>query len=286
MSSSLPLPDGRSLSYVDLGAADGPVVLVLDGPGSRGLARAAARAAGDLDLGIRLIAPDRPGFLGSTAVDGKSFAGVAADLLVLADRLGLERFGLLGQSGGTPYALALAAAAGDRVTGLAFCGALSPLGEADAMQDVGGPMKVPFTLARRAPVLLSPLMKAGARQVRKDPKKAAQRFAAGLPSGDRAVLDRPEYWAIHEEETGSAIADPAAFAHEARMLAQPWDIDLAAITAPVAFWVGERDLTHPPVMSRRMAQRLGGAPVHVVPDAATFGLLERYPDALAFATRR
>jgi len=283
-SSSLPLPDGRTLSYLVLGAADGPTVLVLDGPGSRGLARAAsAPAAG---LGVRLVAPDRPGFLGSTAVDDKSFAGVARDLLALTDALGLERFGLLAQSGGTPYALALAAAAGDRVSGLAFCGAISPLGEPDAMQDVGGPMKVPFTLARRVPVLLSPLMKAGARQVRKDPKKAAQRFADGLPSAERAVLDRPEYWAIHEQETASAIADPAAFAHEARMLARPWDIDLAAVTAPVAFWVGERDVTHPPVMSRRMAQRLGGAPVHVVPDAATFGLLGVYPDALAFAAGR
>ena len=211
---------------------------------------------------------------------------MARDLLALSDALGLDRFGLLAQSGGTPYALALAAAAGDRVTGLAFCGAISPLGEPDAMQDVGGPMKVPFTLARRAPVLLSPLMKAGARQVRKDPKKAAQRFADGLPPADRAVLERPEYWAIHEQETGSAIADPAAFAHEARMLARPWDVDLATITAPVAFWVGERDVTHPPVMSRRMAERLGGAPVHVVPEAATFGLLGVYPDALAFASRR
>jgi pimeloyl-ACP methyl ester carboxylesterase len=284
MSSSLPLPDGRTLSYLPLGSPDGPAVLVLDGPGSRGLARAAALPAAE--LGIRLVAPDRPGFLASSSVDDKSFAGVARDLLVLADALGLDRFGLLAQSGGTPYALALAAAAGDRVTGLAFCGAISPLGEPDAMQDVGGPMKVPFTLARRAPVLLSPLMKAGARQVRKDPKKAAQRFAGGLPPADRAVLERPEYWAIHEQETGSAISDPAAFAHEARMLARPWDVDLAAITAPVAFWVGERDLTHPPVMSRRMAQRLGGAPVHVVPDAATFGLLAVYPDALAFATRR
>jgi pimeloyl-ACP methyl ester carboxylesterase len=284
MTSSLPLPDGRTLSYLELGAPVGPAVLVLDGPGSRGLARAAAPPA--RDLGVRLIAPDRPGLHGSTAVPDKSFAGVAADLLALADGLGLERFGLLAQSGGTPYALALAALAGDRVTGLSFCGAISPLGEPDAMQDVGGPMKVPFTLARRAPVLLSPLMKAGARQVRKDPKKAAQRFADSLPAADKAVLDRPEYWAIHEEETGSAIADPAAFAHEARMLAQPWNVDLAAISAPVAFWVGERDLTHPPVMSRRMAERLGGAPVHVVPDAATFGLLGAYPDALAFATRR
>lgn len=284
MTPSITLPDTRKLSYTLLGAPGGPAVVVLDGPGSRGLARAASPAA--QAAGTRLVAPDRPGFLGSSPAEPKTFAGVAGDVLALADALELERFGILAQSGGTPYALALAAAGGDRVTGLAFCGAISPLGEPDAMQGVGGPMKLPFVLARRAPVLLPPLMKAGARQVRKDPKKAALRYAADLPPADKAVLDRPELWAIHESETSSALADPAAFAREARMLARPWDVDLAAITAPVAFWVGERDVTHPPVMSRRMAQRLGGAPVNVVPDAATFGLLEVYPAALAFATRR
>src|SRR3954451_16682698 len=284
MPSFIALPDGRTLGHLLLGAPAGPAVIVLDGPGSRGLARAASAAAAQ--AGIPLVAPDRPGFSGSSPTATKTFAGVATDLIALADALGLDHFGILGQSGGTAYALALPAAGAGRVTGVAFCGALSPLGEADAMQDVGGPMKLPFTLARRAPVLLTPLMKAGARQVRKAPKKAARRFADGLPPADRAALERPELWAIHEEETGSVLADPRAFAQEARMLARPWGVDLGSITAPVAFWVGERDVTHPPVMSRRLAQRLGGAPVPVVLGAATFGLLERYPEALAFATRR
>jgi hypothetical protein len=51
----------------------------------------------------------------------------------------------------------------------------------------------------------------------------------------------------------------------------------------VAFWVGELDPTHPPVMSRRMAQRLGDAPVTVVPGAATFGMVSVYPDVLRHA---
>jgi hypothetical protein len=36
-------------------------------------------------------------------------------------------------------------------------------------------------------------------------------------------------------------------------------------------------------MSRRMAQRLGGAPVTVVPGAAMFGMLGVYPDVLRHA---
>ena len=38
-----------------------------------------------------------------------------------------------------------------------------------------------------------------------------------------------------------------------------------------------------PVMSRRMAERLGGAPATVVPGVATFGMLRVYPDVLRHA---
>jgi pimeloyl-ACP methyl ester carboxylesterase len=55
------------------------------------------------------------------------------------------------------------------------------------------------------------------------------------------------------------------------------------VTAPTAFWVGELDPTHPPVMSRRMAQRLADAPVTVVPGTATFGMLRVYPEVLRHA---
>ena len=53
------LADGRTLGYGLYGAYDGPLVVVLDGPGSRGLARAMASPAAQ--LGIKLLAPDRAG---------------------------------------------------------------------------------------------------------------------------------------------------------------------------------------------------------------------------------
>src|SRR3954452_874204 len=275
------LPDGRTVGYGLYGAADGPLVVVLDGPGSRGLGRAAAAAADR--LGVTLLAPDRPGFGSSTAAPGRSIADVGEDLLALVRSLEFRRFGIVAQSGGTPYALALAAAADDAVTGVAFVGGISPLGERDALQDVSGPMRTVFTLARRAPWLLRPLFAAVARRTRKDPETAARAYAKDLPEADRAALEDPRMWAIHAVTSAEAVSSPAAFAREARMLARPWNIDLGKVTAPVAFWVGELDPTHPPVMSRRMAQRLGGAPVTVVPGAATFGMVNVYPDVLRHA---
>jgi pimeloyl-ACP methyl ester carboxylesterase len=273
--------EGSTITYGLYGAIQGPFVVVLDGPGSRGLGRAAAASAEA--LGVTLLVPDRPGFGGSTPASRSSYAVVAEALLALVRSLGFERFGIVAQSGGTPYALALAAASGDSVTGLAFIGGISPIGEPDALRDVHGPMRTLFTLSRRAPWLVRPLFGAVARRTRKDPEAAARAYAKDLPDADRNVLEDPKMWAIHAITSAEAVSSPAASAREARMLAKPWNLDLARVMAPAAFWVGELDPTHPPVMSRRMAQRLGGAPVTVVPGAATFGMVQAYPNALRHA---
>jgi pimeloyl-ACP methyl ester carboxylesterase len=277
----LRLSDGRTLSYGLYGAVDGPLVVVLDGPGSRGLGRALAATA--TTIGVTLLVPDRPGFGNSTAAPGRSIVDVAADLLALERSPEVQRFGIVAQSGGTPYALALAAAAGDAVTGLSFVGALVPLNEADALQDVQRPMRTMFTMARRAPWLLRPAIGALALKTRRNPEAAARAYAKDLPAADRAVLADPSMWAIHAVTSAEAVSSPAAFAREARLLAQPWGVDLRGVTAHAAFWVGELDPTHPPVMSRRLAQRLGDAPVTVVPGAATFGMVSAFPDVLRHA---
>ena len=277
------LADGRTLGYGLYGASDGPLVVVLDGPGSRGLARAMASPAAQ--LGIKLLAPDRPGFGSSSPARERSIAAISGDLLALVDHLGFRRFGLVAQSGGTPYALAVAAAAADRVTGLAFIGGMAPLDEPHALKDVARPMRTAFVLARRAPWVVRPILNRLARQTAKDPEAVARRYAANMPPDDRRVLADPTLWAIHANSSAEIVSRPAAFALEVRMLVRPWSIDYGRISAPAALWVGELDRTHPQRMSRRLAKLLGEAPVTVVAGAATFAMLPCYPDVAASRRR-
>jgi pimeloyl-ACP methyl ester carboxylesterase len=277
----LVLPDGRAISYGLLGAQDGPLVMVLDGPGSRGLGRAMEPAAER--LGIKLLVPDRPGFGRSTPTPHGSFDTVAGDLIALVDGLGFSRFGIVAQSGGTPYAVALACAGGDRVTGLAFVGGLAPLHECGRLRDVGQPMRSLFLVGRHAPWLVRPVLSGFARQAAKDPQKLAVKFAESMPPADREVLSDPAMWAIHAGTMAEMFSRRSAWTREARMLGQPWSVDRDCITAPPALWVGELDRTHPLSMSRRLATLLGGAPVTVVPGAATFAMVTCYPDVLRHA---
>lgn len=281
---ALALADGRTLTYATLGADTGPTVVVLDGPCSRGLARAAAPAA--ITLGIRLVAPDRPGAGGSTAAPERALTDWPADHAALLDALGVERAGVLSQSGGTPFALAVGAALGPRTTGLAFLGAVAPLDDPATFAETGRELRTALTLARRAPWLLRLGLRASSRGARRNPERAARKFVKGIPSADAQALADPALWALHVRATAEILARPAGFVDEVRLLAAPWGVEPAAITVPAAFWSGAQDTIHPTSHSRRLAALMGGAPVTVVPDTATFGLLPRYPEALNFALAR
>jgi pimeloyl-ACP methyl ester carboxylesterase len=278
---TLELSDGRRLTYATLGAPSGPVVVVLDGPGSRGLARAAAPAA--TALGVRLVAPDRPGAGGSTAAPRRAITDWPRDHAALLEALGVDRAGLLAQSGGTPFALAVATALAPRTTGLALIGAVAPLDDPATFAETGKQLRTALTLARRTPWLLRAVLRAAARGALRDPEKAARKFIKGIPPSDAAQLKEPALWALHVQATAEILARPDGFADELQLLAAPWDLDPATITVPVALWSGAEDTTHPTTHSRRLAALMGDAPVTVVPDTATFGLLPHYPDALRFA---
>jgi pimeloyl-ACP methyl ester carboxylesterase len=280
----LELPGGRRLSYASFGGGGGPVIVVLDGPGSRGLARAAAPAA--TELGLRLVAPDRPGFAASTPVPGYAIADWPRDHGALLDALGVQRAGILAQSGGTPYALAVAAALPDRTTGVALVAPVGPLDEPAMRATSGAQVRRGALLARRAPWLLRLALAAAGRQARRNPECAATKVAADLPEADAAIMRDPSNWDLHKRTTAEILSRPNAVASEIGRLARPWGVDYAAISAPVALWSGDRDDVHPTSHADRLAELLGGAPVHVVPGAATFGLMPRYGEALAFAAGR
>ncbi|MBJ7332481.1 MAG: alpha/beta hydrolase [Solirubrobacteraceae bacterium] len=280
---ALSLPCGRTLSYATFGGDGRPVVVVLDGPGSRGLARASAAAADA--LGLQLVAPDRPGF-GDSSKEDRAIADWPEDHAALLDAVGADRAGVVAQSGGTPYALAAAAALPDRVAALAFLGGLAPLDDPGAFAEAGKQLRMGVKLSRRAPWLLRLGLRAAGRSAARNPEKAARKFSGDLPAADLAVLEDPAMWKLHEQATVEILGQPDAVAREMGRIGRPWGVDIAAVRAPAAFWTGDHDVVHPPSHARRLAEALGGAPVEVVPDAATFGLLPIYPDALRFATQR
>src|SRR5688572_28104051 len=119
---TLTLSDGRKVGIAEFGAPAGrPVVYCHGFPASRLEARLAHEAA--KEVGARLIALDRPGYGLSDFQPGRRIGDWPRDVVEAADALGVQRFAMLGVSGGAPYALACAALLPERITALGVvCG--------------------------------------------------------------------------------------------------------------------------------------------------------------------
>lgn len=101
------LPDGRTLGYAEYGCDTGyPLIFMHGYPQCR--LEASAIESLFHRRGIRVIAPERPGFGLSTIQPNRRIMDWPADVKALAHHLGLSRFAIMGGSGGGPYALACA----------------------------------------------------------------------------------------------------------------------------------------------------------------------------------
>jgi pimeloyl-ACP methyl ester carboxylesterase len=108
------LPDGRTLSYSDIGTGENGTWIHCHGvPGSRKEAHHLQDQL--LRNGVRLIVPDRPGYGQSTPTKDYGFSQHSGDLAQLADHLKLTTFRLSGFSGGGVFAIATACDLGNRI---------------------------------------------------------------------------------------------------------------------------------------------------------------------------
>jgi pimeloyl-ACP methyl ester carboxylesterase len=77
-------------------------------------------------LEVRLIAVDRPGYGMSDAKRGRTLLDWPDDVIELADALSLEKFAVMGVSGGGPYGLSCAFKIPERLTKTVIVGGMGP----------------------------------------------------------------------------------------------------------------------------------------------------------------
>jgi pimeloyl-ACP methyl ester carboxylesterase len=266
------LPDGRELAYAVAGAATGLPVLAFHGtPGSRhqlllpsvdGIATAA---------GVRLVVPDRPGYGHSTFQPGRRFVDWPRDVSTLADRLGVERFAVLGFSGGGPHALVCAALLADRVTRASVVSGIGPM---SGPADTEGMMRanvVIASLARRSERALLPMALLMTSVAKRRPEQAIRSMAKQLPPADVAAIRRPDVFDAFVREARLAPATAArAMAQDMALFARPWGFELSSVAVPVDFWQGDADRNVPPAHARRQSERVEGSKLHEIAGGGHF----------------
>jgi pimeloyl-ACP methyl ester carboxylesterase len=202
---------------------------------------------------VRLVSITRPGYAGSPDTTPGP-ASVGRRTVALADALGVVEFGVVGASGGGPYALACAAVAPSRVTRVVVLAGTAPgrapAEDADAVAELRAEVDA-MTAA------LAGLDEAG----------FVAAFARQLPPEERYLADRPEDLATFMADTRRALSSSMGLIRDNLSWGGAWDIDLSAVSCPVDLVYGGRDHMVPADEGRKLAALLTQASCTVLDDA-------------------
>ena len=252
----IPLHDGRLMTLRQYGDPAGVPVIALHGTPASRLMYSAAKSAGS--FGLRLIAPDRWGYGGTSPHPQPTLAAFAADMATVADQLRLDRFAVLGVSGGGPYAAALGALLRDRVTALALVAPVGPI--ADAPGVALSPFHhFCFRTLPRVPGSLRLVFTAFRLGLKMSPEATIRVATVRSPPPDLRVLANNEvqarFTAMFAEGLKRGVAGGLI---DMQVFSQPWRVPLGEIAAPSALWIGTADNNVPIDAACKLAAAIPG----------------------------
>ena len=228
--------------------------------------------AAAVEMGIRWIGYDRPGYGGSSARSGRDVASSAEDVARIAAQLGIEHFAVMGHSGGGPHALACAALLPRRVLAAVSIAGLAPFDAAGLDWFAG----------------MSPSGEASLRAAAQGHAAKVHYEARGLPfdremftPADWAALSGP--WSWFDRVVGPALAKgPDGLIDDDLAYVTPWGFDGARIAQPVLLVHGEQDRVVPCAHSEWLARSIRSAQLWQRPDDGHISVLNSATAALSW----
>jgi pimeloyl-ACP methyl ester carboxylesterase len=228
--------DGRTIRYCLYGDEAGVPVIAQHGtPGSR-WERPDVIAAIE-DTGLRVLLYGRPGY-GSDRRPGRTVADAAADVELLADAQGWDRFAITGFSGGGPHALAAAASLPDRVIRCSTVAAIAP--PATAAFD---------SLDWRADARHGELFLR--EQLGRHGAEILREFDTDVPDGGR-----------YERMRAACVDGLDGWIDDYLALSKPWGFEVQDVAVPVDVWFGSKDDNSTPAHAEWLLTNLPDATPH------------------------
>ena len=271
--------DGSVIAVEVVGDHDARPVLLCHGLAD---SRLAAQWFGPTvrELGLCLIAPDRPGTGGTDPHRLSQLGGWAQDATVVLDALRVDSAALLGISGGGPFAAACAARIPSRVRSLMLVAPLGPPGWPTGGMAPGE--RLALTLAGHAPAFGGWSLGRLAALARHRPELFLRLAASAQPDVDVRALQQP---GMRESFLTSYLEafrrGSWGVAQDLQVLTRPWGFDLGSIKAPAWIRHGDADTTVPVQHARLYTAAIPGAQLQIYPGHGHFSILTRAPDVLA-----
>jgi len=267
------LRDGRSLGYVEYGNPDGKPVFCLHGfPGSRLDWTYFSDACRPEDLNARIIVADRPGMGLSDFKSGRKLLDWPDDMVELADALQLDRFAVLGISGGGPYAAACAYKIPERLTTTAIVCGMGPSEAPGSKEGAAWIFPGKSSMIRRLILMLTSM------GVRKNPDRVQSQMTEGIKGPDKVLfLDKPELAKKIIDSWREAFRSGiAGVHHEAALYTRPWQFRLQDIPVEVHLWHGEQDDNVPISVGHYVADAIPKCHATFVENEGHFSLPYKY----------
>ena len=277
---SVKLSDGRSLSFARFGDPSGKPVFYFHGfPGSR--LEPQSNHDAFLKAGIQLLALDRPGIGHSTRKNKRKLLDWPDDVVEIAKILKLEKFSILGVSGGGPYALACARAIPGYLNKVTVACGLGPIDAPNATSGMMLSNRVLFRYGKFFPPVLHLSTFLMVRQLSSKPAKGLKKFVEGLPEPDRLVLsktDAQDFVAASAVEGVRQGSGPLL--EEIGIYSRSWGFKLEDLNVPVSLFQGEVDIDVPASMARHQASLIPDCEINLYPDDGHFSLLVNHIDEI------
>ena len=256
------LADGRMLGYDERGPSNGTPLFYFHGtPSSRVEFPLFASEETLQALNIRLIAPDRPGMGLSSYQPNRRFVDWSRDIIALADHLKIERFAVLGYSGGGVYAVVCAHSIPGRITKVGVVSGTAPFTLPGLTDTIPADNLRYFAFSYEKPWLSHLFLNMMGLMTRLAPKQVIINAMSALPEPDRKMMEaNPEFQKGFLGIIQEAIRKgPRGAQHDTRLMVSDWDFNPHDIQIPIYWWHGEEDKNAPIAMGRHMAKVIPNA---------------------------
>ena len=277
------LSDGRSIGYAEYGDPQGRPVLYFHGlPSSRFEMNNSDLIEIVERLHIRLILADRPG-IGLSDFRPYTIASYPDIVAEFADKLGLNRFPVLGISSGGKFVAACAWKIPQRLTTATIVCGSAPFDLPGVKESLSKQDRQVYGMADKMPWLFRLMLWKIARDVRKNPASILSLFTE-MSEVDKVVLARPKVMEAFGKMVVEAFRQGTrGAALDWKLEARPWGFDLQEIKMPVNIWHGEEDKIASIEHARIQAKAIPDARVKFYPGEGHTLFVNRLDELLSTA---
>lgn len=254
-------PNGQDVAYFEYG--DSPNVLFF---------HHATQAAGPLarmlkdqaDLyKFRIIEVVRPGYGKTSSLPERAIFDVADINLDIANNLEIERFGILGYSGGGPHALAAACSSQNRCVGTVVVAGMAPFLESN-FDFYAGMDEANVNEWMSSQKDIQGFKEEIAQYVAQWSTYDFAKLKSIFNAGTRSPLSDEWIESFSVNSKYSFQQGPEGIIEDSLAFLKPWGFSPADIQTPVQLWAGDTDVIAPVGHARWLQQEIAGSALSIL----------------------